>query len=122
MTHFPQPHPTERARRVRLGGSVLVAIRMEGAPSVRAKLYELSATGGLLILAKPLGTGDFVEIAFQTCEGAVQGMAEILNPRIKGASGCLQPFRFIALEDEAHRSLWKALESLQDRITVGRGA
>ena len=120
MTHFPQPHSTQRAPRVKLSGSVLVAIRVHGANSVRAKLHELSATGGLLILVKPLQTGDFVDIAFQTSNGAVQAMAEILDPRLKVGSGCLQPFRFIALEDDAHRSLWMALESLQDRITVGR--
>ena len=72
------------------------------------------------MLLKPLQTGDFVEIAFQTSNGAVQAMAEILEPRLKAASGCLQPFRFIALEDEAHRSLSMTLESWRDLITVGR--
>ena len=119
MTYFPQAHSTQRAPRVKLGGSVLVAIRVEGTPPIRAKLRELSATGGLLILAKPLETGEFVQVAFQTSKGAVQGMAEILEPRLKASSGCLQPFRFIALEDEAHRSLRMALESLLDQITVG---
>jgi len=106
---------------VKLDGSVLVAIRVEGADSVRAKLCELSATGGLLMLAKPLEAGEFVELAFQTTKGAVQGMAEILEPRVKASSGCLQPFRFIALEDEAHSRLNTALESLLDQITVGGG-
>jgi hypothetical protein len=84
-------------------------------------LRELSATGGLLALAKPLNKGEFVELAFPTNNGAVQAMAEILEPKVKASSGCLQPFRFIALEDEASNSLQMVLESLQDRVTAGRG-
>jgi hypothetical protein len=121
MTHFPQPQSSQRAPRVKLDGSVLVAIRVEGTDSVRAKLRELSATGGLLMLANPLEAGEFVELAFQTTKGAVQGMAEVLEPQAKARSGCLQPFRFIALEDEAHSNLSRVLESLLDQITVGSG-
>src|SRR5713226_10739166 len=120
MTYFPQPNPAQPAPRLKLDGSVPVAIRVEGTTSVRAKLRELSATGGLLVLAKPLGTGEFVELAFPTNNGSVQGMAEILEPKVKASSGCLQPFRFIALEDEANHSLQMVLESLQDRVTAGR--
>jgi hypothetical protein len=120
MTYFPQPNPVQPAPRLKLDGSVPVAIRVEGTTSVRAKLRELSATGGLLVLAKPLDTGEFVELAFPTNNGSVQGMAEILEPKVKASSGCLQPFRFIALEDEASNSLQMVLESLQDRVTAGR--
>ena len=120
MTHFPRPNPTRPAARVKLDGSVPVAIRVEGTTAVRGKLRELSATGGLLVLAKPLDKGEFVELAFPTNNGSVRGMAEILEPRVEGSSGCLQPFRFIALEDEANSSLRMALESLQDRVTTGR--
>jgi hypothetical protein len=104
---------------VKLDGSVLVAIRGDGTGSVRAKLRVLSTTGGLLVLAKPLEAGELVELAFQTGKGAVQGMAEILEPRAKATSGCLQPFRFIALEDEAYSSLGNILQLLLDQITVG---
>jgi hypothetical protein len=82
---------------VKLDGSVLVAIRVDGADSVRAKLRELSTTGGLLMLPKPLEAGELVELAFQTSKGTVKGMAEVLEPQAKATSGCLQPFRFIAL-------------------------
>jgi hypothetical protein len=97
-----------------------VAIRVAGTKSVRAKLRELSATGGLLALAEPLDQGEFVELAFPTNNGFVRGMAEILEPRARARSGCLQPFRFIALEDEANNSLQMALESQQDRVIGGR--
>src|SRR5579883_1539858 len=99
MTHFPQPHPTKRAARVQLGGSVLAAVRFDDGQRSRAKLYSISVTGGLLKLAKPLSQGDFVEIGFQTKVGAVIGMAEMLSPTRKATDGTLQPFRFIAQGD-----------------------
>jgi hypothetical protein len=119
MTYFPQPSSAKRANRTKLGGSVLVAIRVQGTQPLRAKLHDLSVTGGLLILAKPLEKGDFAELAFQTSQGPVHGMAEILQPRRQSTSGCLQPFRFVALEDEDHTRLRMALESLIDRTRVG---
>src|SRR5215469_14846194 len=95
MTYFPQPNPANRERRLKLGGSVVVAIRSEGSQAVRAKLHELSASGGLLLLSKSLENGDFVELAFPTSKGTVHGMAEILAARRESTSGCLQAFRFI---------------------------
>ena len=115
MTHFPQPHPTRRAPRVQLGGSVPAAINLDGAMRTRAKLQSISITGGLLQLARALRQGDFVEVAFPTQGGAVHGMAEMLSPTHKQADGCLQPFRFIALGDEDHRKLRMALDSAFDR-------
>ena len=60
------------------------------------------------------GHGDFVEVAFQTQSGPVRGMAEMLNP-VRGAEGTLQPFRFIALGDDDHRTLRMTVESAADR-------
>ena len=110
MTYFPQPNPAKRARRVKLPGFV-VAVRSEGSQPVRAKLHTLSATGGLLILAKALEQGDFVEVAFQTSHGIVRGMAELLSARSESKSGCLQPFRFVALDDEDPTRLRMILRS-----------
>jgi PilZ domain len=120
MTFFPQPHPANRERRLKVGGSVVVAIRSEGAQVVRAKLHELSTTGGLLLLSKAFEQGDFVEMAFPTSKGTVHGMAELLAARGESTSGCLQPFRFVALDDEDHTRLRMALESLSDQ-TIVRG-
>ncbi|HYL12321.1 MAG TPA: PilZ domain-containing protein [Terriglobales bacterium] len=119
MTYFPQPNPAKRARRVKLPGSVAVAIRSEGGQPVRAKLHQLSATGGLLLLPKALEQGDFVEVAFQTSQGIVRGMAELLAARAESKSGCLQPFRFVALGDEDHTKLRMALQSLMDQTIIG---
>jgi hypothetical protein len=114
MSYFPQPKPGQRAHRQRLGGSVVVAIRSDGSQPVRAKLHELSVTGGLLLLPKAFKHGDFVELAFPTSKGTVHGMAELLEARSKSPSGCLQPFRFIALSDEDHTRLRMALELHSD--------
>jgi len=119
MTYFPQPHPANRERRVKIGGSVRVAIRLEGTHSVQGKLHELSATGGLLGLSKAFERGDFAEVVFQTSKGTVHGMAELLVARRESTSGCLQPFRFVALDDESHSRLRMALELLSDQAMVG---
>ena len=119
MTHFPQPHPSRRAARVRLGDPVLAAIRLEDGRRTRAKLQSISVTGGLLQMAHCLGQGDFVEVAFQTESGPVQGMAEILSPTCQTAAGVLQPFRFVALGDDDHRRLRTSVEHVADRRLLG---
>ena len=118
MTHFPQSNAAKRETRVKFGGSVPVAIRSEASGTVRAKLQVLSTTGGLFVLAKPLEPGDFVAVTFQTSQGAVRGMAEILQPTRKSTSGCLQPFRFVALDDEDHARLRRAMELQLDKTTI----
>jgi hypothetical protein len=119
MTYFPQLNPATPAKRLKIGGSVVVAIRPQGdSQPVRAKLHELSATGGLLILTKAIEQGAFVEVAFQTSQGRVRGMAELLSPRRESTSGCLQPFRFVALDDQDHSRLRMAMESLLDQSVV----
>ena len=119
MTQFPQPHPSRRAARVQLGDSVLAAIRLEDGRRTKAKLQTISVTGGLLQLAQSLAQGDFVEVAFQTQAGPVHGMAEVLSPMRKMDDGVLQPFRFIALEDDDHRRLRTSLDHVVDRNLLG---
>ena len=119
MTHFPQPHPSRRAARVQLGDFVLAAIRLEDGRRTKAKLQTISSTGGLLQLAQSLAQGDFVEVAFQTQSGPVHGMAEVLSPTRKTTAGVLQPFRFVALEDDDHRRLRTSLDQVADRTVLG---
>jgi hypothetical protein len=119
MTHFPQPHPSRRAARVQLGDSVLAAIRLEDGRRTKAKLQAISATGGLLRMSQSLGQGDFVEVAFQTQAGPVHGMAEILSPMRNITDGVLQPFRFVAIEDDDHRRLRSSLEHVAARSVLG---
>src|SRR6202161_699071 len=119
MTHFPQPHPSRRAARVQLGDSVLAAIRSEDGRRTKAKLQSISITGGLLQLAQCLAQGDFVEVAFQTQAGPVHGMAEVLSPTQRMTNSVLQPFRFVALEDDDHRRLRTSLDHVVDRNSLG---
>jgi hypothetical protein len=114
MTHFPQPNANQRSPRIELNGAVGAAIRGESGQE-RAKLQSISITGGLLELQKALATGDLVEIAFHTRAGPVHGMAEMLQPTRKFQSAFLQPFRFIALDDDDHRKLRKSLDEAFDR-------
>ena|ERR1700746_487875 len=118
MTHFPQSSPTKSAPRVKLHEFVVVTIRVQGTHSVRAMLQEVSATGGILILTKALERGEFVEVAFKTSQGSVYGMAEILEAKLESSKGCLQPFRFVALDDEDHRKLCMALQTYADRTAL----
>jgi len=119
MTHFPQPHPSRRAARVQLGESVLAAIRLEDGRRTKAKLQTISTTGGLLQMPRSLGNGSFVEVAFQTQSGPVHGMAEILTPTKKTTDGVLQPFRFVALEDDDHRRLRTSLDHVTEKDFLG---
>ena len=118
MTHFPQPHPTKRAPRVRVNGSIPAVVMLEDGRRAKAKLQTVSVTGGLLRLAGALGKGDFVEVAFATQIGAVRGMAEMLTP-IPATDGALQSFRFIAMGDDEHRALRTMVESAGDQSFLG---
>lgn len=83
---------------------VAAILVQENGQHTNCKLQTVSVTGGLLQLGKPLSIGDFVELAFQTKSATVHGMAEMMAP-MPEANGALQPFRFIALDDDDHRAL-----------------
>lgn len=70
-------------------------------------------------MSQALQEGGFVEVAFQMDSGSVQAMAEMLHPGQTGRDGILQPFRFIALEDEDHRALRMAVDSRSDLDFLG---
>jgi hypothetical protein len=72
-----------------------------------------------LRLAQSLGQGDFIEVAFQTQSGPVHGMAEALSPMRNISDGVLQPFRFVALEDDDHRRLRTSLDHVAARSSLG---
>jgi hypothetical protein len=108
MTYFPESNPANPARRVKIRDSIVVAIRSEGSQPTRGKLRDLSATGGLLLLSKALEQGDFVELAFPTSAGTVHGMAELLATKQESSSRCLQPVRFVALDDEPRHTAQSA--------------
>ena len=118
MTHYPQMHPTLRAPRVQLQTAPAL-VKLNDGQKANGKLQIVSITGGLLQLARALSEGDFVEVAFQTQSGKVQGMAEMLNPLRSVPGSVFQPFRFVALGDEDRQILKMIVESVADRSFLG---
>jgi hypothetical protein len=104
MTHFPQPHPRQRAARVQFHSMAAVAMRFEDGRHSLGKLRTISLTGGLLQLSRPLVPGTLIEVIFMARKGAVLGLAELLNP-VSETLKCLQPFKFIMIDDDDYRRL-----------------
>lgn len=120
MSHFPQANSHRRASRVRVSDPVPVVVVQQDGKHASAKLQSISINGGLLRLAHAMSAGDFVEVAFQTQSGKVQGMAEMLAALSLNGS-VLQPFRFIALGDEDHNALRNMVDLIADRRSVMAG-
>jgi hypothetical protein len=93
-----------RAPRVKLAGTVLVLARLENGRQTRGKLHQLSITGGLLHLEKPLDEGIKVEVIFHVGNCTVRAKARMLFP-MWATQGCLQPFEFAELSDQERSSL-----------------
>jgi hypothetical protein len=118
MTHYPQTNPTSRAPRIQLTTTPAV-VKLNDGKRAKGRLQLVSVTGGLLQLASALSEGDFVEVAFQTQSGGVEGMAEMLNPVRSAPGSVFQPFRFIALGDDDHNALRRTVEAAADRTFLG---
>jgi len=118
MTHYPQINALHRAKRIQLS-TTQAQLTLSDGKRAKAKLQTLSTTGGLLQVPKALAEGDFVELAFETQSGNVQGMAEMLKPVRRSPEMVSQPFRFIALDDDHHRVLHELVESSNHRTFLG---
>jgi len=104
MTHFPHPHAKHRAVRVELQGQVPAALRFEDGRHCLGRLRRISLTGGLLRMSQPLVPGSLVEVTFISSRGPVLGLAELLSPA-SATLKCLQPFKFIMIDDDNYRRL-----------------
>ena len=116
----PNPHRLEvqqRPFRVKLRGSVLTLIRLPNQRQIRGKLHQLSTSGGLVHLEKPLDEKLKVEFIFHLGDTTIRERAEILFP-MWATQGWLQPFRFIDLppasKDALHSSLLSLVQSAQE--------
>ena len=118
MTHYPQCNPTHRAIRIK-PQTTAALVKLSDGHRAKGRLQVIPTTGGLLQLPSAISEGDFVEVAFQTHSGDVNGMAEMLNPLRSGPGSVFQPFRFIALEDDDHQHLRMMVESVGDRTFAG---
>ena len=91
---------------MKLRGSVLVFVRLPNRRSVRAAIHQLSTTGGVIHLEKPLEEKLDVEMIFHIGETTIRGKAQMLFP-MWATQGWMQPFRFVDLT-EANREILDA--------------
>ena len=104
MPQSRQADIARRAPRVKLAGTILALLRLESGRQIRARLHQLSFTGGLLHLEKPLDEGIKVEVMFHVGGSTVRSKASMLFP-MWATQGCLQPFEFTGLGEEDRRNL-----------------
>jgi hypothetical protein len=100
----------QRPFRVKLRGSVLAFIRLPNRRQVRAKIHQLSTSGGLMNVEKPLDEKLQVELIFHIGEATVREKAEMLFP-MWATQGWLQPFRFLDLPETSKDTLEENLQS-----------
>ncbi len=112
----PNPSPAgltagqDRPFRVKLRGSVLTLIRLPNHRHVRGKLHQLSTSGGLMHVEKPLDEKLKVELIFHLGKTTIRQQAEIMFP-MWATQGWLQPFRFIDLAETSKIELETSLMS-----------
>lgn len=102
---------SSRPFRVTLRGSVLVLVRLPNKRSMRAAFHQLSTSGGVIHLEKPLDEKLEVELIFHMGEATLRSRAQMLFP-MWATQGWMQPFRFLELSAENLASLDASLKAL----------
>jgi hypothetical protein len=110
-----RPASHDRPFRVKLRGSILTLIRLPNQRQVRGKLHQLSTSGGLVHLEKPLDEKLKVEFIFHLGDQTVRERAEIMFP-MWATQGWLQPFRFIELPEATKIALETSLLSFVQMV------
>lgn len=111
MAHFAQPHSSVRAPRVRVPHPEPISFSYEEG-TVQGVLKKISVTGGLVCLPRQIRQGTFAEVRVRTISGPVNGLVEMLDPRIYRGSP-EQGFRFVAMSDDDHDRLAAVLEEMK---------
>ena len=106
---------TDRPFRVKLRGSVLVLVRLPNRRSVRAAFHQLSTSGGVIHLEKPLDEKLEVELIFHLRATTIRGKAQMLFP-MWATQGWMQPFRFVDLSDANRETLDTNLKSFLGEV------
>jgi len=102
---------TARPFRVKLRGSVLSLLRLPNRRDIRAAIHQLSVTGGVVHVEKPLDEKIKVEMIFHVSGSTIRAKAEMLFP-MWATQGWMQPFRFVELSDDSREKLEANLKSL----------
>jgi len=113
MAHPPKNEKLRRAPRVKLAGTVLALVQLESGRQIHARLHQLSFTGGLLHLERPLDESIKVEVMFHVGKCTVRSKAVMLFP-MWATKGCLQPFEFTDLQDNDREKLQRDLQKFLD--------
>jgi hypothetical protein len=100
----------QRPFRVKLRGSVLVLMRLPNKRSLRGAFHQLSISGGVIHLEKPLDEKLEVELIFHIQEKTIRSKAQMLFP-MWATQGWMQPFRFVDLPDASRELLDTSLKS-----------
>jgi hypothetical protein len=90
---------------------ISVQIVAETGEVVHGKLQTLSTTGGCVLLPVVVSPDTAAEVAIKCRFGRIHGIAHMYSPVAVGGRKS-QGFRFIALDDDDHRRLKQALDSL----------
>jgi hypothetical protein len=119
-----QPTPTapvERPFRVKLRGSVLVLVRLPNKRAVRAAIHQLSTSGGVIHLEKPLDEKLEVEMIFHISKATIRSKAQMLFP-MWATQGWMQPFRFVDLPQNSREILDAKLKTFLGETAKGAAA
>jgi hypothetical protein len=120
----PEPQAVtlnDRPFRVKLRGSVLVLIRLPNKRQLRAALHQLSTSGGVINLEKPLDEKIEVELIFHIDRSTIRGKAQMLFP-MWATQGWMQPFCFVELTDTDRSALQENLQSFIGNLAKGASA
>ena len=109
MPRSKRADKARRAPRVKLSGTILALLRLDNGREVRARLHQLSFTGGLLHLEKPLDEGIKLDVMFHIADNTIRSKAVMLFP-MWATQGCLQPFEFSSLEEADRQKLESDLQ------------
>src|SRR6476646_7462533 len=111
----------QRPFRVKLRGSVLVLLRLPNKRSLRGAFHQLSTTGGVIHLEKPLDEKLQVELIFHIREATLRYKAQMLFP-MWATQGWMQPFRFMDLSDMEREALNAKLKTFIGEAAAGAAA
>jgi hypothetical protein len=84
-------------------------MRLPNRREVRGKLHQLSTTGGLMHLEKPLDEKLKVELIFHLGDTTIREKVEMMFP-MWATQGWLQPFRFVDLPEASKLALEASLQ------------
>ena len=114
-------NPVNRPFRVKLRGSVLVLVRLPNRRAVRAAFHQLSTSGGVIHIDKPLEEKLEVEMIFHVGQATIRNKAQMLFP-MWATQGWMQPFRFVNLSDADRDTLDVNLKSFLGETATGAAA